>query len=133
MAPLGLQVDVRHVLSGEQETGGDGGLWIFWMEKVTGDLLLHKLIIGEVGVEGVDDPVAITPGVGANLVVLKAVRLRETRKVKPMLRPVLAVSGRSKQTVDEIFVGLRIGIFNERFYFRRRGRQAGEVERKSAD
>ena len=133
VASLGEQIDVRHVLPRKQKPSGDGGLRIVWVQQVTGDLLLDELVVREVGIEGVDDPVAITPSVGPDLVMLKAVRLRETREVEPVLRPMLAVSGKGQQAINEFFVSIRIGVLEKRLHFRRRRRQAGEIEREPAD
>ena len=50
-------------------------------------------VVGHVGVEGVDDPVAIPPGVGPLGVELEAVRVGVVGQVEPVLRPALAVPG----------------------------------------
>ena len=55
------------------------------------------------------------------------------RDVEPVASPAFAIARRSEQTVDELFVGLRILVVDEGFDFRERGRQAMEIERKAAD
>jgi hypothetical protein len=37
----------------------------WWGEEVAGDLLRYELVVGEVLVEGVDDPIAVAVGFGA--------------------------------------------------------------------
>ena len=91
-------------------------------------MLLHKLVVRQIGIEGVDDPVAITPGIRADLVVFKPVGLGEARKIEPVLRPMLALGWRGQQAVDEIFVGARRCVLEKRLHFGGSRRQAGEVE-----
>ena len=70
-------------------------------EHVSGDLFTEELVIGLVGVEGGDDVVAIAPGVGAELVALKAVGVRVVRNVQPMAGPALAVVRAGEQAVHK--------------------------------
>src|SRR5580658_5020921 len=50
-----------------------------------------------------------------------------------MSAPTLAVSRRCQQTVDQTLVCFRRSIFHEPLYFRRGGRQSGEVEGGAAN
>ena len=130
MSALGVEVDVRHVLPGEQKTGGRrrlGG------DRVTGELVEDKLVVGQVGIEGSDQPVAIAPRVGANLVMLETVGLGEPREVEPVLRPAFAVGRGGQQRVEQPLVRVRprIGLEGgDRLCTRR---QAKQVEMESAD
>ena len=71
--------------------GGDERLGIVGKQFVAGELLQHEAVVGLVGVEGVDDVVAITPGVGAVVVGLVAVAVGVADEVQPVARPAFAV------------------------------------------
>ncbi len=82
-------------------------------EVVTGDLEREEAIVGQVGVERPDDPVAIAPGVGALGVELEAVGVGVMRQVEPVLAPALAVMRAGQQAIDQPFVGIRAVIAQE--------------------
>ena len=72
MTAFGCQVNVRHILPGKQEAGAHGSSGC---HLVAGELVQHKLVVRLVSVQRLDQPVAVAPCVGANLVVFKTVRL----------------------------------------------------------
>ena len=74
-------------------------------QQVAGDLLDDELVVGQVAVEGADDPVAIEPDL-ARLVLLVAVGIGITRGIEPEPSPALAVMRRVEQPVDELGVGV---------------------------
>src|SRR5205807_758345 len=80
-----------------------------------------------------DDIIAVAPHAGAIAVVLKAVGLRETHDVEPVLRPTLGVVRGGEQTIYQAFIGVRTLIFFESRDFFWRGRQAGEIEGEPAN
>ena len=71
-------------------------------QQVAGDLLDDELVVGQVAVEGVDDPVAVEPDL-ARLVLLVAVGVGVAGRVEPEPAPALAVVGRGEQPVDQPF------------------------------
>ena len=107
-------------------------------QLVAAELLLQKGVVGLVGIERFDHPVAIRPGVGPGPVHLEAVALGEPHDVEPVPRPAFAVVRRREQPIDEFTVGSvnaagrAAGILECGDLFRR-GRQSREVERHPAD
>ena len=107
-------------------------------QLVAAELLLQKGVVGLVGIERFDHPVAIRPGVGPGPVHLEAVALGEPHDVEPVPRPAFAVVRRGEQPVDEVAIGSvnaagrAAGIVECGDLFRR-GRQSREVERHPAD
>ena len=100
-------------------------------DLVAGELEPDELVVGHVAVQGLDDPVAIPPGVGPGLVELEAVGVGVARQVEPVLRPALAVVRAGQQTIDDRLVGIRRAVGEER---RRppRASAAGRSGRSSA-
>jgi len=64
---------------------------VLWLHDITGDLQSGELVIGQVLIEGVDQPVAIGPGVIPRFVVFEAVAFTETHHIQPVSCPALAV------------------------------------------
>ncbi len=83
-----------------QEARGDELVLAGAGEQVTGDLLDDELAIGEVPVQGMNDPVAICVDL-AGLVFLVAIRVGITRGVEPDPPPSLAVLGRVEEPVNQ--------------------------------
>ena len=75
-------------------------------QQVAGDLLDDELVVGQVAVERVDDPVAIEPD-AARLVLLEAVGVGVAGGVEPVPAPALAVVRRGEQPLDQLLVGVR--------------------------
>ena len=107
---------------------------------VAGYLKLEEAVVGQVGVERVDDPVAV--GVGVRVEALLAgvdvaLGVRVARDVEPVTRPALAVVRGGEELVGEI-ADCRLPIadcarLRERLDFLRRRREAGEVVGQAAD
>ena len=72
---------------------GDQGLEVVRVQHVAGDLLPDELVVGQVAVERLDHPVAVAPGVVADVVVLEALALAEPDDVQPVPRPSARRSG----------------------------------------
>ena len=60
-------------------------------EHVAGDLFNAKLVVGQIGVQCVDDPVAIPPRMGASPVFLIAIAIGVAGQVKPMPPPAFTI------------------------------------------
>ena len=72
-------------------------------QQVAGQVLADELIVGHVVIESADQVVAILPGVGNCKVELVALRLGVAHHVEPMPRPALAIMGRVKEAIDDLF------------------------------
>jgi len=82
------------------EAAGDEIILGAVREEVTGELFGEKLIVGQVAVEGIDDPIAIDPLV-ARFVFFETVGVGVAGNVEPVAAPFLAVGGTGQQVVDE--------------------------------
>ena len=74
------------------EAGGDELFLCGFFVEVAGDLEFGELIVGEVFVEGLNDPVAVR-GVIAEVVVVVAVGVGDADEIEPILRHMFAISG----------------------------------------
>src|SRR5262245_20845113 len=102
------------------------------MQLVTRQLQAEELVKRKIAVQSIDDPVAISPGVGTLVVEFEAVGLGEPGQIEPMLCPALSVFRRTKQSVYQPFVGIRRRIAKEFVdLFGRRG-QPSQVETHAA-
>ena len=101
-------------------------------QEVARELLDAELVVGEVGVQRLDHPVAVRPD-RARAVLLETVGVGVTREVEPAPRPALAVTRGSEQAIHELFVGVRGSVADERVGFFGRGRDAGEVQGDASD
>ena len=100
-------------------------------EQVAGQLLDAELVVRQVGVEGLHDPVAVRPD-GARTVFLEAVRVGVAGEVEPATGPALAIARGGQQSVHEFIVGVGRLVLRESVgFFRGRG-NAGEVEGHAA-
>ena len=88
------------------EAGGDDGIGRGMLEFVAGDLLADELVEGFVGVEGLDDVIAVAPGVGLDAVALEGVGFCESDDVEPVAAPFFAVLRRGEEAVDDAFEGV---------------------------
>ena len=101
-------------------------------EEIAGHLPGNELVIGQVLVEGGDEPVA--PGVDAARVILEeAVGVAVARHVEPLEGEAFAISGRGKEPVHRALVGVLRLIAEKGVELRNGGRQAGEVQGHAAE
>ena len=107
LAAQALVIEVDHVGIAAIEPRGDECRRITGPELVARKLQADERVIRQVAIEGLDDPVAIAPGVGPGLVEFEAVGLGEPRQVEPVLPPALAVMRARQQTIDEPLIGER--------------------------
>ena len=75
------------------EAEGDDAVLRAGVEHVAGELLPHELRERLVLVKSANDVIAIRPGVGADLVLVVAVRVTVVNDIEPVPRPSLAVVG----------------------------------------
>ena len=95
------------------EAGGDPLVKRSIGQQIAGDLLNGELIEFLVLIEGADDPIAIGPDL-AEVVDVDAVCVGVACGIKPIARAMLAPLRRVHELVDQFFIGIRRGIFNER-------------------
>ena len=82
-----------------------------------------ELIEGFVGIERLDDPVAVGPD-AAVVVDVNAVGVSVTGGVQPIPRLVLAVSGGGQKAIDGLLIGVGTGVGEECVDVPGSGRQA---------
>ena len=99
-------------------------------ELVAGDLFAQEAIVRHVGVQGPDDPVAVTPGGGSHVI-----RVEDTfaigipGHVQPVPAPAFAVARGRQLAIDHLLVSIRRSIREKGILFRRRRRKAREIDR----
>ena len=119
--------------AGANHAGGDDRLLIAIGHLIAGELIGHKPIVRRVVVEGVDHPVAIPPNVRFQLIALVAARLGKADKVEPVPRPAFAVLLGSKQTINQLLVGLGVFVADKCVDLFSSGRQAQQVKVRAAN
>ncbi len=92
-----------------QEAGRDDPLGVgrvgrLCCQEVAGHLLAQELVVRLVGVEGVDDVVAVEVRLGDGIVGRAAVGVGVPRHVEPVPSPPLAVTGRGQESIDQPLV-----------------------------
>ena len=97
-------------------------------QKVARDLLADESVVGLVGIEGVDDVVAIPPGVLGKHVVRGAHLVGIAGEIEPVPRPPFTEGSRGEQPVDDGGVGGRGAVGDVRGDLGGRGGQTREVE-----
>ena len=102
-------------------------------EHVARDLQAGELVIRHVAIQRLDDPVAISPGVRAELVVFVPVALAVTSQVEPPSRPADAVLWRFEQPIDQPRIGIGGVVPGECIDLVGRGRQSDQVEAQAPD
>ena len=114
--------------AGDDEAGGDVSA-----AGVASDLLEHEAVVGFVGVEGVDDVVAVAPGVGALVIGFEAGAVGEADDIEPVAGPLFAVVGGVQELIDAVFIGERVGIGFESADVGEGGSEAGDGEVEAAE
>ena len=80
-----------------QVAGRDPRFGRIGRELIARDLFLNELVVRFVFIEGADDVIAISPGIVAIAIVLKASGIGVANHIQPVPAPSLAVVRRSKQ------------------------------------
>ena len=85
--------------------------------QVGSELELHETVVGNVAVDCIDDPVAISPGIRIRGVggLRRRIVLAKARHIHPVAAPAFAVLRRGLQTIDQRFPGIGRGIVGECF------------------
>ena len=97
-ALFGIDVAGDQVLgAGAQVAGGDQRFVVAGGDFVAGDLLADEAVVGLVRLEGMDDVVAVAPGVGALEIEFEAVGIGVANDVEPFGGPAFAVGGEASR------------------------------------
>src|SRR5262249_4681862 len=104
--------------------------WVW--QQVAGELFDRELVERHVGVQGADYPIApdilvIVP------ILLEAIAVGIAGGVEPRKRHALAVPGTALEARDDLFVGVGRSVGEKVIYFARAGRQAGQIEKETAN
>ena len=133
LPPL-LQVDrVELIRVMPVEASRDQRIGIIGPELVPGQLLADEAIIRLVAVERPDDIIAVAPSGGPGVVGFEAIALGEACQIEPEQCPALAVLRRSEQPIDQLLIGVRRRVPDERVHVSRTWRQANQIEGKPTD
>ena len=121
-------------VDGEAEIlrGGED-FWVVGGDFIACELFAYEAVVGFVGVEAFDDPVAVGPDVGAVGVLVVAIAFRVTGEVEPMLGPALSITGGLEESVDEGFVCGGGWVVQESVDFGGGRGESVEVEGRAAD
>ena len=116
------------------EAEADGEFGVLPFELVSGDLGFDEGVVGEVFVEGFDDPVAVAEGVGIGEfdVGIETV-VGVAGDVEPVAGPAFAVVWGGEEFVDYFCEGVGSFVFFKGFDLIEGGWEAGEVEIGAAD
>ena len=100
-------------------------------QLISGDLLDQELIVRQITVEGLDDPVPVGPD-ESRLVLLETVRVGVPGRIQPVPPPALTVMGRGEQTRHRAIPGIGSFVSEEPIHFGRGRRQPGQVQVETA-
>ena len=110
-----------------------GGVEAGGGKLVAGEVLADELGVGDVGVEGADEVVAVVVGAVDFVVPIIAESFGETHEVHPVAGPLLAEVGGAEVAVDLALVGSRGLIVFKKIDLERGGREAGENEAEATE
>jgi hypothetical protein len=94
-------------------------------KNIAGDLLAQKLIVGLVGIEGVNDIIPVTPCQPYRVICRVTGGVGVTDDVQPVASPALAVSRRTQEAVDYFREGVGGMVRGERLDFLGSRRKTG--------
>ena len=111
-----------------------GDVLVFIGKLIARDLCPDESVVGHVGIEGVDDPVAVAERVGVRLI-LGGVQLivRITRDIEPVTAPALPVTRGCEQRINHFREGIGRFVASKRFHLFGGRRQAGQIQISPAD
>ena len=101
-------------------------------QQISGYLLAHEPVVGNIPVEGIDNVIAITPGIRVTVIFIGARGIRIAGHIHPMSSPTLPVTRRIDQPVHYPRERLRRSVFQKVTDFGLGGRQSGEIESGAA-
>ena len=76
-------------------------------KQIACNLLCGELVVGFIGIKGIDDPVSITPHVGAEWIGTVTRTVSVASQVKPGSRPALSKGGIGQEPVNHFFIRSR--------------------------
>ena len=117
-----------------QKSGGHQIFRDFRIHFITCDLLLNKLSIGFILIEGTDHIISVAPSIGPGVVICKPPRIGIARNIQPMTGKMLAIVGKVHQLLH-IFSdhGFGLRIFPDKLGgFFRVGWKPSQTKRKPA-
>ena len=101
-------------------------------QQVAGNLFDREFIEMLVGVEGLDDPVAVRPQ-RPFVVEMQAVRVAIAGGVQPDAGHVFPIAGGLQQPINHFGIGIRILVGQKRIHFGGSWRQPGQIESHAAN
>ncbi len=127
----------RPVRRGSQETGRRQQLHVAvrqvlvgWLDQfVAGELFDEEGVPRRIGVVGVDDPIAISPGpFPLRVGIGHSFAVGVSGRIQPVSSPAFSVVRAGQQSFDQSFPGTRSGVGEELFLLCEVGRQSEQVE-----
>ena len=101
--------------------------------QVAGHMFPDELVVRDVGVQGPDQVVAVTPRGWSVGIAFAPVGLAVADQVHPVAGPALAEMGRVQEVVHQVFVGPRRGVGDEGLDLSGEGRESSQVVGKAPD
>ena len=102
-------------------------------EQVACQMLPDQLVVGDVGIQGPNQVVAVTPRVGRVRIAFAAMGLAVADQVHPVAGPVLAELGRVEKLVHQVLVGAWRGVGDESPDLSGEGRESSQIVGEAAD
>jgi len=116
-----------------EETGGDEGCGIAREKDVAGDLFPNEAGVGFVGIEGLNEVVAIGPDVIPNAVLVVTMRFGIVYEIHPVSGLTFAEAGIVQKAIDDTFIGIELIVSEEVREVLGSGRHTDEVDGDAAE
>ena len=98
--------------------------WVAGSQLIPGKLMLKKCVVRHVLIEGIDDPVAVPPGIWSVFIAFKAAGVCVADDVQPVASPALAVLRAGEEAIDNLWPSIRTAVLFECLNFFKCGGQA---------
>ncbi len=125
------------VILGAEPDEAERGKIVGAAEFVGGELESNELVVGQIAIEGGDDPVAILVGVRVEKLRVAAhlmgLIFGIARQRQPKARHPFPKARRGEQAIDKPFVRITALVFQKCTDLLRRWRQAGQIKRRAAN
>ena len=118
---------------------GQRAMTLLFIEQIAGNLNLDELVVRQIVIQRLNDPVAIHVCVRIGIetsphrVETTVVVFAEARHIEPDAAPTLSIVGRGKQPVDHLGECVRRFVLFEGTNLFRCGRQTDQIERRAPD
>ncbi len=109
------------------ETRGNECLGSHFIQLITSDLLAHKVIVGLVTIQTLDDVITIAPCLRLGIVSLITIGFGITHQIQPVSSPFLSITIGSQQVIDHFLVSTGRRICFKGLHIGHRGRQARQI------